>query len=294
MTVAWKQYVTQFLSVCPYSSCAFNVSPSGCNVQSEFKLLLILYKRQAEYPSFFQLTFESLFVLRPLLNLSTSFRAHDIIITMPSFKTLSLIATFAFAAFTGASPMPTSELAIRTAPKPLPQVIQDCHGSLKPLTAKLTAAVGVNVGLDLAVITPIIADIKVVLNVAIRDAKACVGRPKKEILTLGVRVFAALDIAKILGALLVDLFAAIGIVLQVALKVNNTACVSLLRELGELIAVLLTVVLDLVGGLLAGLLLPLIAGVLHIVISLNVGGLLKCLGLGLNLGLGINLLGIRL
>ncbi|KAL0948307.1 hypothetical protein HGRIS_014961 [Hohenbuehelia grisea] len=220
---------------------------------------------------------------------------------MPSFKTLSMIATFAFAAFAGATPMPAPCAAIGNCnttpppptcstgpchPKPLPDVIKDCHTSLTPLCSKLSTAINLKIGVDLkAQILPIINEIKVVLKVAIDEAKACTGHPTPAILTVTVK-----ELGELISKLLVLIFGSIGAVISTCGIVRVKVILPLLVEVAALVATLLEVVLGLVGGLVVSIL-PGIAGVLQVILFLNVGSLLKCLNLkavlGINLGLGI-------
>ncbi|KAL0960691.1 hypothetical protein HGRIS_014929 [Hohenbuehelia grisea] len=222
---------------------------------------------------------------------------------MPSFKTLSVIATFCFAAFAGATPMPAPCASIGNCnptpppppptcststcnPKPLPDIIKDCHQSLTPLCSKLSTAINLKIGVDLGVqIKPIIEEIKVVLKVAIDEAKACTGHPTKAILTVTVK-----ELSVLISKLLVLIFGSIGAVISTCGVVRVKVVLPLLVEVAAQVAILLEVVLGLVGGLVVGII-PGIAGVLQVILFLNVGSLLKCLNLkailGINLGLGI-------
>jgi hypothetical protein len=227
---------------------------------------------------------------------------------MPSFKTLAFIATFAFATFAGASPMPAPCASIGNCtpappppppspcstgtcnPKPLPDIFGNCHSALEPLTKQLID-LKLGLGVDIkAKVTPIITNIKAVIKIAIDDVNACAGHSQTTILTVGAKVWAVVDVAALIGKVLVLLFGAFGKLISTCGILRYKIILPLLVEVAAQISVLLDVTFKLVPGI-SGSIIAHIAGVLNVILFLNVGSLLKCLNLtaalGLNLGLGL-------
>ncbi|KAL0950748.1 hypothetical protein HGRIS_007520 [Hohenbuehelia grisea] len=96
---------------------------------------------------------------------------------MPSFKTLSMIATFALAAFTAASPMPAPEpvadLVVRGGPPPksVPKALIDLEIAIKPLCVEIDVIVDLKKPLVKADIEIVIGKIKVAVDVVIELIK---------------------------------------------------------------------------------------------------------------------------
>ncbi|KAL0949099.1 hypothetical protein HGRIS_014946 [Hohenbuehelia grisea] len=214
---------------------------------------------------------------------------------MPSFKTLSLIAISAFAAFTGASPTPApaADLIARGGYKPVPQTLQECHTALQPTCASLVASINVKDDVKLDVqIKPVIVQIKAILEAAIADVKAVkatVGITVGAALTFGGKVYAAIDLAKIICDILVTVFGALALVLRTVGILKAHIVAPLLCEVAELIAVLLTELFGFVTDL-SVCLIPLVLALPQVVVTivfLNVKSLIGCLNISVVAGLGL-------
>ncbi|KAL0959409.1 hypothetical protein HGRIS_014984 [Hohenbuehelia grisea] len=219
--------------------------------------------------------------------------------TMPSFKTLSMIATFAFAAFTAASPVaapapiaaPVAELALRGGEpeyKPVPQILIELDAVIKPLAAELEVAIDLKKGIDIDVQLKVVVDkIKIALQVSIDLFKVVKngGYKDDDYLTYGGKKYDKVEIAIILSGILKVLFYAIFVVLKLVGALKVFIILPLLKEIAVLVAELLTLVFFLVVGLLAELL-PLISvvdskygvSVISIIVYLAVPGLIVVLG----------------
>ncbi|KAL0958900.1 hypothetical protein HGRIS_014218 [Hohenbuehelia grisea] len=202
---------------------------------------------------------------------------------MMSFKTLSLIATVAFAAFTSASPMPApapvAELAMRGGGyTPLPVILDNCHKSLIPLALDLKASIDLKskVALDVQIKASVL-NIKAVIKVAIDAVNACKANSSDKCRSHNGVPYVVKDIALLVKLILNVVFTAIWDVMCLVgiLKVHLIR--PLLCTIADLVADLLVLVFGLVDGLLFAVL-AIIGQVAGIILTLGSTKLIGCLG----------------
>ncbi|KAL0958898.1 hypothetical protein HGRIS_014216 [Hohenbuehelia grisea] len=199
---------------------------------------------------------------------------------MPSFKSLSMIAAFAFAAFAVASPVaapepipvpapvpvaaPVAELAVRGGGyKPVPLVLIELKAAIVPLAAELKAAINLHslVSLDVQ-IKVVVEKIKVVIKVAIDLFKVIHegGYPEDDYLYHDGHKYTKNELAVLLYEILYLIFGAIYFVLKLVGLLKVFIVLPLLKEIGVLVAELLSILFILVIGLIYDLL-PLLLAV---------------------------------
>ncbi|KAL0958903.1 hypothetical protein HGRIS_014221 [Hohenbuehelia grisea] len=200
---------------------------------------------------------------------------------MLSFKTLSLLATVAFAAFTSASPMPApvAELSARGGDYvPLPEILNTCHQSLIPLALNLKASVDLKSKVALAVqLEASVLEIKAVINVAIDAVNTCKAKSGDKCKSNNGTPYVVKDIAKLLHLILIVVFTAIWDVLCLVGTLKAHLIRPLLCTIADLVADLLVLVFGLVDGLLFALL-AIIGKVAGIILCLGATKLIACLG----------------
>ncbi|KAL0948646.1 hypothetical protein HGRIS_014957 [Hohenbuehelia grisea] len=210
---------------------------------------------------------------------------------MPSFKALSLIASFAFAAFTVATPMPApapfAELAVRGDYKPVPQILEECHSALIPLAVDLEVAVDLKkTDIEIkAAIEVVVTKIKTVIDISIKEGEKCKGQKEDDYLYHGGKKWTVKEIAVLLCSILELIFFAIFKVLKLLTVLKHYLVLGLFKDICVLVAVLLKLLFLLVTGLLAELL-PLIlvvkvavgCSVASIIVFLGCIDLIVCLG----------------
>ncbi|THU99005.1 hypothetical protein K435DRAFT_777192 [Dendrothele bispora CBS 962.96] len=199
---------------------------------------------------------------------------------MVAFRAFSLVAALACAAFSFAAPVTPAYNALeaRCGCSPLPAVIATLETSVTPLVYELHYMTKDNC--TAAAVTPIVADIKVAVNVAIADVKVLAGVGIETVLATSTGVLAVVDVAKIVAGVICLIFNAVGYILTIVVAAERDAVCALLAEVIVLVGTLLQLILSLVGGLLVCLL-PLITNVLYVAVRLNVAGVFAFLGISL-------------
>ncbi|KAI0338314.1 hypothetical protein BDW22DRAFT_1348465 [Trametopsis cervina] len=214
------------------------------------------------------------------------------------FQSLVAAATIAFGASSVfAAPviidsLPTVAVSVPELPKvvradvvsSIPQIVASLTAEVTPLADKLESIATVNATIE--ILTPILDDLKTVINGAIEDVHALTGKPLNIILATvdGTATVTVAELAQVLGGLFNLVFGALGTVLKVAKSIGANDVVPLLAEVATLVVALLQAVLGLVGGIVGGLLValaPTLGSLLDILSGLGVTQLLS--GLGINL-----------
>ncbi|KAK7468265.1 hypothetical protein VKT23_002775 [Stygiomarasmius scandens] len=161
----------------------------------------------------------------------------------------------------------------------IPNILEDLTHSLQPLAAQLNSLTVENA--TLAIVQPIVEDIKGVLSTAISDVKGLVGQPVGTVLKTVDSILSVTDVLGLVGTVLQIVFGAVSAVLKLVHNVTDgDAICTLLGEVLTLVGQLLQVVTGIVGGLLS-LLLPLLTPVLSIITQLGVTQAFSGLGLPL-------------
>ncbi|KDQ55508.1 hypothetical protein JAAARDRAFT_79878 [Jaapia argillacea MUCL 33604] len=219
---------------------------------------------------------------------------------MRSFGLISLVAAFAFSAFTSAAPVTTPTIpsvsvdtvkntvagATRDAvPRGVVAIITSVTVAVTPLTAQLQAVNAQNATVE--IIAPIANEIKNILGGAVTELHGLVGQSAEIILASveGTALVTVGQVASVVGQLVTLIFSALGAVLVIVAG-RVEALIPILAAVGIVVGDLLTVVLAVVGGVVGGLvaaLLPIVQGVIPIIINLNVATILKLLGVALPL-----------
>jgi hypothetical protein len=154
-------------------------------------------------------------------------------------------------------------------------VLTELRDHLGPVTEQLKSIKAQDATVEH--LTPLVAQINVILGDAVTSVKCLVGRPISEILATVDGELDAAHLAKLLADVINLVMIAVGAVFDLVadLHVHELLCTIL-----SALACLIQEVLSLVGSTLAGVLgclLPLIGGVLHFILELNVETLIRVL-----------------
>ncbi|GLB41233.1 hypothetical protein LshimejAT787_0904480 [Lyophyllum shimeji] len=132
----------------------------------------------------------------------------------------------------------------------LPEILVDCQSKLSAVSDKLTAAIGVKAIIEVEVVLPIIAEVKVIVFNALGCVQAIVNHPREFVLGLAGKVLSIPEVAK----LLVTVLALLCTILTTALRVVGAASAHLvapaIHGVGAVVYELLSCIFALVAGLL--------------------------------------------
>ncbi|KAF5393309.1 hypothetical protein D9757_000482 [Collybiopsis confluens] len=196
------------------------------------------------------------------------------------FAAFTLLATIASAAFSYAAPTSpaTNALEARHAGcecHDIQSVIYTATTAITPLVQKLLYIRSDNCTTE--VLTPVLAEIKVVLTTTIADVKGLVGYSTTAILTTinGV-VLTVADVAGLVCGLLNLIFGAVYVVLKVVASVDAAVIKPLLIEVLKIVAELLHCILCLIDGLLIALLRIVGGVIIQVIVLLEIKSVFYC------------------
>ncbi|KAF9233578.1 hypothetical protein BU15DRAFT_79981 [Melanogaster broomeanus] len=159
-------------------------------------------------------------------------------------------------------------------------IFTNIQTEITPYTEQLNCLVPENA--TLAIITPIVSQIKGSLLNALPQLQALVGQELSVILASveGDVTLTVSELAEIVGSVLLLIFTALGAVIQIVVGEVSTDVLPILTDLGCTVTSLMEVVVTLVGGIVA-LLLPLLAPVVTVLSVLELNDFASLLGLSL-------------
>ncbi|KAK7462996.1 hypothetical protein VKT23_007577 [Stygiomarasmius scandens] len=162
--------------------------------------------------------------------------------------------------------------------KSLPDIITGITTDISPLIDQLKGLSAVDCTVEK--ITPIVDEIKVIVNGAIVDVKALVGVSIDVVLTTADGVLSLVNLCQLISTLFTLIFGCFGIVLKIVASVEYDGVCGLFAEVGVLLATLLQLIFGIVGGLLV-IIRPLLTVCISVIIELGCSDAFKFVfGLG--------------
>ncbi|GJE93628.1 hypothetical protein PsYK624_097880 [Phanerochaete sordida] len=204
---------------------------------------------------------------------------------MFSFKSLAVFSALAFGAMTAAAaPLENGNSILARCG------CSSAAGILTTLTDDLSVPVGElkyitasNCTLD--VLRPIMGEITTTISASIVEVQGLIGQPAEVILATvdGTAQIAISDLAQLVADLLILVFGAIGVVLNIG-GGALAAVLPLLVVVGDVLGCFVALLLNVVGGVAGGLtvaVLGLIGSIVQIILRLNVSVLISVIGIPL-------------
>ncbi|THH26552.1 hypothetical protein EUX98_g7627 [Antrodiella citrinella] len=185
---------------------------------------------------------------------------------MLSFKSLAFVAAVAFGAFSTAfaAPATSSELVARDV-RGVAAIIADLHVNISPSILQLNSVVKANATVE--VITPIVLNLKSVIADAVVEVINLTNAAPTTILATadGTAQVTVSVLASIIGDLLIFVFGALNVVLNVCDVSVVSALIPVLCIVADILGCLICAIFSLCGGLLVGL----VGAVATIVVSIG-------------------------
>jgi len=199
---------------------------------------------------------------------------------MRSFN-LSFLATFAFAAFSAATPIPiTADVSTRSTSNgtvdlsTVPAILTYVNSQLSPIQDELQSLVGVQNIDVLSVVQPQLSKVQVILSNAVSDIQAIAQNPTAGVLTVSGQVVTLTDVAN-LGCTFISLVTTILTLARSLVGSTNIAAIQfVVVAIGSLFTTILTIGFPLVSGLVAALV-PLLGGLVTTLTSLGFSQVLQ-------------------